>query len=235
MFLFLFLLINHRNLGHHQPWRLAEFPHEINEDFLLHFNSQHDQWFGWWLLVFGVSKKPLFWCQRPELDGNLFLGGWENQAIGAPILGSQSCSDFQSGMDHSLGLVPITCENILDPTFRNAYAIPGSARHAPGRKFKEFMVSGKEVTWNDMKCMTWMNWGEWTDMKELKRNNWNQGNEMNKMKWLNWKEGMDMKGIGMNKLTWISWNEWIEINQLTWINWKEGIDMNELKRMNWNE
>ena len=85
--------------------------------------------------------------------------------------------------------------------------LPGSTRHAPGRKFRkkghglyEFTVSWKEderseLKWNEMHEMnelTWIKWHEWLEMKELKRMRWNEWIVMNELKWKNWNEGIEV-------------------------------------------
>ena len=141
---------------------------------------------------------------------------------------------------------------------------PGSARRAPGRKFRKRDMACRNSwwvgkTWIDMKWnawidlsqlkgmtwnegiesheLTWMNWNEWIKMNDLKWRNWIEWINMNELKWRNWNEGNE--GIETNELNWMNdlneWTEWIDMNELTQMNWDEWIETNELKRMDWHE
>ena len=133
--------------------------------------------------------------------------------------------------------------------------VPGTRRGGRFEKGtwlkKEFMVSWKEVTWNEMKCMKWMNWHksidndlkwrnwnnelkrtnchEWIEMKELKCGNWHEWTETNESTWANWNEGIEMQ-----ELKRMNWREWIEISELTWRNWNAWLETHDLTWMNWN-
>ena len=131
---------------------------------------------------------------------------------------------------------------------------PGSARRAPGRKFRKrdmacrnsWWVGKKwiEMTWNawnecfDMNQLTWTNWKEWIElnerkalieMKELKSTAWHEW-----LTWMTWSEWIDMNELkSKNWSERIDWNEWGETNDLNWMNWNEGIEVNDLTWMNW--
>ena len=68
-----------------------------------------------------------------------------------------------------------------------------------------------ELEWNEMKCMTWMNWNEWIEMNDLKRMNWHEGTLLfwNETKWfeMKWREH-EMK----MKWKWWKWNG----NEMKW-------------------
>ena len=186
-------------------------------------------------------KVTIFWATLMASPSETFT------AHGDPF--AECCTEWHQPNEtvyDSLCMSILYCNNIM---------IPGSARHAPGRKFRKrdmvYRISwwvGKrwiELKWNarnewiDMiqpKWMTetnefrWRTWNEWIEMKDLKWRNLNEWIEMNELKQTNWHEGIEK-----TKLTWMNWNERLEMKELNRMNWNEGLEMKELKRMKWNK
>ena len=150
----------------------------------------------------------------------------------------QSAARSASNTWFSLG--PVTGKETVSIPYRPTYllAIPGSARHAPGRKCRKRDMAYRNSRWVGKKWTEtkWKAWNEWIDMHQVTWMTWNEGietQELKRMNCLNWDERIEMKELKWIKK--VNWHEWIETNESKGMNWNERIQTKEMTWRNWNE
>ena len=115
-------------------------------------------------------------------------------------VGRKFCSRKKpSPLSARILLMSMKTSNISALYFK--YSIPGSARHARGRKFRKgnlayrnsWWVGKKGIEMNDMHCMNefkWMNWHARIETPELEWRKWNEeltgGVELKLRNWNEW-------------------------------------------------